>query len=377
MLAKKILRKCNYISVVSLLVMALSSCVIENNDDSSAMTYRGVDDFLKVAVNYIGEANCETGHKADRSHHLDGPNGELMLEQATHLDRRSYGFSGDALMGRTSKESVTRMEDIEAMCRRLILSVDVDEGSYPTVELTKGFALQNKKAKFEKDFGNNDYGEIDCMGDTTKALCTFANIQGKNGKKRWFTYLEPDSRSRSVEGDVIIVKDDDRSKDSRYPITLNGIYREDLGTGEFTHELKEYLDDKCVDPAKLSRRDTNERKAFGRHYPGHVYAYLEHNCNSLLLGLEDPAVVAYLRECGASCVYGYDGNKFALKFERHDLYTDCRNEEGTHTRTENIGFHIADGKLHWFETEGDNAKKSWYDCKTGKSSENAIRKKQI
>lgn len=91
---------------------------------------------------------------------------------------------------------------------------------------------------------------------------------------------------------------------------------------------------------------------------------------SLLLGLEDPAVVAYLRECGASCVEGYDGNKFALQFKKHDLYTDCTNKDGTFTRTENIGFHIADGKLHWFETEGDNAKKSWYDCKTGESSKN-------
>ena len=226
------------IFVATLLVVALSACMIESNDDDSgALTYFGGDDFLKVAVNYIG-ANCDKeGVTAPKSHYLDGSDGELILEQAKkNLGRTQWrGFSGDKVMGRTSDESVTTMEAIEAECRRLILSVDVEEGKFPKILMEKGPALQNKKEKFEKDFGGNGYGEVDCLSDTKLSLCTFAKIKGKNGKQRWFTYLEPDNASKTIHGEIVI-SDDDQTTAVRFPITLKGIYREQL-----TPELADYL----------------------------------------------------------------------------------------------------------------------------------------
>ena len=189
------------VTTATLLILALSACKIEEDEDSGALTYLKGDDFLKVAVNHIG-ANCEIDNAkvADSSHYLNGPNGEIMLQQAAKLDRGSYGFSGDAVMGRTSAEAVTKMEDIEAKCRRLILSVDVAVGHYPSIHITKGSTLKSKKAKFEGDFGKNNYGTIDCMEDTITSFCNFANIPGKNNKKRWFTYLEPDNDDKNYPG---------------------------------------------------------------------------------------------------------------------------------------------------------------------------------
>ena len=355
-------------TTATLLISALSACKIEGDDDSGALTYKAGDDFLKVAVNHIG-ANCDIeGATADPSHYLNGPNGELMLEQAKHLDRGSYGFSGDAVMGRTSASAVTKMEDIEAKCRRLILSVDVEEGKYPSIEMTDVLGIDKKKAKFEADFGKNEYGKVDCMSDTEKSLCTFANIEGKNGKKRWFTYLEPNNDTKSVEGTVKIFIYHEMGSDgdptASYPITLKGIYREKT---ELSAELQAYFKTSCLDKighgGSLSFTPSNEtnHNVYGRTYPGRFYTFRyisTPTCENRLYGLEDPQVVQYLKSCNASCTKkGIGSIRFALRFTQHDLTMDCVDDT--------IGFHVEGNRLHWKEKEGNGTASGWYNCNSG------------
>lgn len=221
--------------LASSVIAAVVACKPPVDDGSTALTYAGVDDYLKVAINFIG-ANCDKGGViADRSHYLDGPNGELMLEQASRLDRGAYGFSGDAIMDRTKDNLDTKMEDIEAKCRRLILSLDVAAGTYPHITFTKGSARANPQSSFESDFGNNGYGEISCIGwsDYPTYFCSFANIKGKNSMIRYFAYLEPDKSSKSIEAKVgvsdkhsYMVAVLDTHDPQALDITLKGIYRE-------------------------------------------------------------------------------------------------------------------------------------------------------
>ena len=352
------------IFVTTLLVAALSACMIESNDDSGALTYEGVDDFLKVAVNHIG-ANCKTGHKADPSHYLDGPNGELMLEQAKHLDKRGYGFSGDAFMGRTSNKSVTTMEDIEAQCRRLILSVDVEEGKFPFMTMKKGKTKNGVKELFTKDFSENGYGDIKCLTNPeskSEEFCNFGKIKVNGGKTRWFTYLEPDNNSQSIEGTVIIT-DRTMEHDGKYPITLKGIYREQL-----TPELRKYLQYNCIETSNIVDAPgaaSDENVLHGRKYPvGSIYWYQYTGsfgvCKNHLYGLEEPEFVRYLEECNATCVRKNVNSeiRFNLRFTKHDIVMDCGDE---------IGFYVEDNKLHWTEDEGNGIARGWYDCRNGES----------
>lgn len=365
------------ILVATLLVSALSACKIEEgHEDSGALTYRSGDDFLKVAVNHIG-ANCEDEVGADPSHYLDGPNGELILEEAKiNLGRTQWrGFSGDKVMGRTSDESVTKMEDIKDKCRRLILSVDVEDGMYPSIQMEKGSTLQNKKAKFEADFGKNGYGDVDCLSDTKLSLCTFAKIKGKSGKKRWFTYLEPDNASRSIKGTVNIIQDSGSTNDTEvvdsYPITLKGIYR---ANPTLSAELKNYLDRKCIANIghigqEFEPSTDAPHKVYERTYPGRYYSYRKYTgsgtCKNKIYGLEDPQVVQYLETCKALCISINKATpsgtfrRFALQFAHHNLIMDCKDDA--------IGFHVENDKLYWKENEGSRTATSWYECRNGGS----------
>ncbi|MDE3268910.1 MAG: hypothetical protein OYH77_01335 [Pseudomonadota bacterium] len=213
--------------VVALAVVCLS-CRMAGEEESAAFTYQGVDDFLKVAVNHIG-ANCSnTGATADSSHHLNGSNGELMLEQAKRIDRGGYGFSGDAVMGRTEDNLKTTMADIEAKCRRLILSVDVSQDRHPHITFSRGSTVADPQSKFAADFGQNGYGEISCMGygGAQPIFCSFANIQGKNGKVRWFAYLQPDAQDAGILQANVLIGDNIGNQHGSYPITLQGIYNQ-------------------------------------------------------------------------------------------------------------------------------------------------------
>lgn len=210
-------------------------------------------DAVKLAVKHIG-ANCDSGPAADPTHHLNGDNGELMLEQTKHRDDGVYGFSGDTVMGRTSATAVTKMEDIEAKCRRLILSLDVETGRYKarpyvkhgdsfkgqipqysdifdadgTVRYVRGsdlreISMEKRKKRFEQDFGRNSYGRVICS--EYSPFCTFANIKGKNGRTRYFTYIEPDNDTKTIEAVVAVDANYFKNK-----IIINGIYRADPTT---------------------------------------------------------------------------------------------------------------------------------------------------
>lgn len=226
-------------------VIILSACKFVSID-SSHLSY--VSDNIMMAVKHTG-ANCANGPAADPTHHLDGDNGELVLEQAKKLDKPPYGFSGDVVMGRISPAIVTKMEDIEAKCRRLLLVIDIKPDrngrsfGMPIIEQDttfKGwvphfseiyhrydrraiseFAAETRQKRFEQDFGKNNYGQAICR--TWTSFCRFANIKGKHGMDRFFSYIEPDNKTKTIDAILGV-----RSEVGTYfsgRVTLKGIYR--------------------------------------------------------------------------------------------------------------------------------------------------------
>lgn len=222
---------------LAVLFVGLFACKPVSN--SKALRFPDGNDFIMLAVKHIGN-NCEGGHTAAASHYLSGTGGRLMLEEDRERVSDRYGFSGDAVMGRTSADAVTKMEDIEKMCRRLILVVETANNRIPDINLTKGSVPSNQQARFMKDFGNNGFGEVRCE---FHPFCTFTNIKGDLGEERYFTYLEPDSTEKVIKGYLRIFseagtvrhgddygafpaeRDDVEIVYFRGSITLKGIYR--------------------------------------------------------------------------------------------------------------------------------------------------------
>lgn len=231
-------------SVTTLSLATLFACKPIGRS-SKVLTHPEIDHFIRVAVKHIGK-NCEDSAAADPSHYLNGSHGNLTLEENRNSD--SYGFSGDRVIGRTSVEVITKMEDIEKKCRRLILSIDIKDvvsdshfyDGVPEITFANGSSPANQKEKFKKDFGKNGFGEVRCEFDH---FCTFSNIKGNTGGPRYFAYLEPDNATKMIKAYLKIISETGRikyrddhdvfplpNKDHhalyRGSITLKGIYRE-------------------------------------------------------------------------------------------------------------------------------------------------------
>ena len=193
--------------ITALLILSACKLSVRNSTVSMHETGKRV---VRVAVK--SHVNCDYTKVSNPTHYLDSDDGELMFEEVEELDRGTYGFSGDVAIGRTSAHTVTTMEDIEARCRRLIISVDAPFETKPTISFTKGFAPIGQREKFLQDFNYGGISGIHCHNDQ---FCSFKYI------KKWqrhFIYVEPDNQSKSIEAKV-------RVGNQSYPITLKGIYR--------------------------------------------------------------------------------------------------------------------------------------------------------
>ncbi|MDE3270038.1 MAG: hypothetical protein OYH77_07120 [Pseudomonadota bacterium] len=184
--------------------------------DSDVATIRTADDALKIATNYIGDANCKAQHGTDQdsanavivdnaekvwnlgTHLLNGKNGELVSEEYKQLrNRHGLQFSGDKFFGKVSGNTLA-MENIQDNCRRLVLSVDSDWP--PTIQFHQGFALQEQWQGFD-DIRLPEFGDLTCLTD--RPFCTFSNINNKaTGHKRYFTLIWPDQNTKEVSATV-------------------------------------------------------------------------------------------------------------------------------------------------------------------------------
>ena len=194
-----------WIRVIALFV-ALVACKQYESDPSSL---RSPNDQAKIAVNYLGDANCQKylkgldkndteiaevieKNKGFSSHLLDGKDGELITEEyrKSKASRNNLRFSGDRFFGdKRTEEGVLTIETIEENCRRLLLSVDANKT--PTIEFTHGFVAKNQQQRFSDDFSGEQFGDLSCEGD----FCKFSKI---NDGKRYFVYLEPSKDNSDI-----------------------------------------------------------------------------------------------------------------------------------------------------------------------------------
>lgn len=201
---------------VYVLVLATVIACLPTSEMSNIASIRAGDDALKIAVNYIGEAECrkQYGEEKDaankviadnknrvinlQTHLLSGKNGELISEQFKQGRRQSLMFSGDKFFNKTANETLT-MERIRENCRRLVLSVDSD--TEPTIKFTEGggFAIAQQQAGFKEIVLPEDkFGVLKCLAD--KPFCTFKNINKGN---RYFSLIWPgDDKSKKVSATV-------------------------------------------------------------------------------------------------------------------------------------------------------------------------------
>lgn len=149
-----------------------------------------------------------------------------MFEEVKELDRGTYGFSGDVAIGRTGAHTVTTMEDIEARCRRLIVSVDAPFETKPTISFTKGFAPIGQREKFLQDFNYGGISGIHCHNDQ---FCSFKYIKKCGGSIRFwigryrgvglgFYLFSPDPGSG--RGPNFTVETDKEESDYYHPVHL-------------------------------------------------------------------------------------------------------------------------------------------------------------
>ena len=120
-----------------------------------------------------------------------------------------------------------------------------------------------------------------------------------------------------------------------------------------------YDDDNSNGSKALHGRTYAASSIYTYRFQGHI------TCENSLYGLGSPAVVNYLKTCGASCVnkskdgqHGYE--RFALRFTKHDLAMECGDDIGFYVENNN-----GNDRLHWTEDEGNGIARGWYDCHKG------------
>lgn len=192
----------NYMKILVgvLMVAYLAQCKLQPAGEVKSV-FRA-NDGLKIAAHYIGNARCRAylqslgreateinriinAHANLASHQLNGKNGELITKQFKQERNKPHAqLSGDRFLSRNSNTAFT-MEDIEANCRRLVLSID--SHAPPTLKMTHGFVARNQQQLFVQDFGQQGFGTLQCVGN----LCSFSNIAGIGGSKRYFALIEP------------------------------------------------------------------------------------------------------------------------------------------------------------------------------------------
>lgn len=129
----------------------------------------------------------------------------------------------------------------------------------------------------------------------------------------------------------------------------------------------------CIEGAGLNKKEASSMSIYER---GHVGSDLLHfsngACKHNIYGLSDPAVVAYLQECQATCrssgkrhkndPHTGKGEVFVLKFEEHEVVGYCEDEV--------IAFYRGKGhlsnRLYIMSrlATGSSTSAIWYDCKT-------------
>ena len=200
------------------LVFCLWQC--KELGDSNLASIRIGDDALKIAVNYIGDSNCEKQYKDDSdaakeaidankekvrnldTHLLSGKNGELISDEFKEVKKKAgrsgwqaLKFSGDRFFaGDVARGKPLTMESIKNNCRRLVLSVDSD--TRPTITFAAGFALKKQSESFA-EIALPEFGERKCLND--QPFCTFSRINNGN---RYFSLIWPDQTSQKVSATV-------------------------------------------------------------------------------------------------------------------------------------------------------------------------------
>ena len=199
----------NYVKVIVgiLGVAYLAQCKLQPVGEEQSV--RSANDGLKIAANYIGDARCREHLQAAgrevaeinriinaqanfTSHKLNGKNGELITKQFKQVrDKPNAQLSGDRFLARNSN-SAFAIEDIEANCRRLVLSID--SHAPPQLKMKRGSVAQNQQQLFAQDFGEQGFGTLQCVDN----LCTFSDIKGLGGNTRYFALIEP-AREDAIE----------------------------------------------------------------------------------------------------------------------------------------------------------------------------------
>lgn len=191
------------------LLLALLALQCKKADEGGLYSIKTGDDALKVAVNYIGNDKCrdylDDSSKAEEvigknnrvtrlaTHMLDGKNGELISEEfkAGRINADSLQFSGDRFFVDRNQLSI---EEIEANCRVLALSVDSEET--PKIEFIKGGVRAGQHNIFAR-INLPKFGNLTC--DDIEPFCTFSNI--KEGK-RYFVLVVPDVMDKTMKAEV-------------------------------------------------------------------------------------------------------------------------------------------------------------------------------
>ena len=181
--------------------------------DQATKSLARAEDEVKIAINYLGENNCtdtaiRTKNTNMSSHKLDGPNGELAVEEFKEaMDKDEVVLSGDKFLATNKIER--SIDAIEANCRRLILSIEAD--SQPTIKVTKGEIPENQLDRFNKDF--SEFKPFTCQDK----FCTSNEI--KRGK-RYFAYIKP-SKENNFKAQLSYTYDSKAKND--IPITLTEV----------------------------------------------------------------------------------------------------------------------------------------------------------
>lgn len=241
------------------IIISTILCCCKPYDQATKSLATG-DDEVKIAINYLGD-NCtdpavKTRHVNMSDHKLDGPNGELAVEEFKKVKNdNNLALSGDKFL---SNNSINRsIDDIEANCRRLILSVDAD--SSPTITIEKGKIPEKQADKFNKDF--SEFKDFSCPDE----FCTSSNIQ--NGK-RYFAYIEPSN--------------DDNFK-AQLSYTYSGVGKNNISIT--LNDVKPRTNsgdivNRCFRPLAIRRPTINALKVSGASMYGNCQQILSINLNS-------------------------------------------------------------------------------------------------